>query len=342
MTIATNDKLLVFNCHEAWIYQLQLLQCPLDIIVNLRGRQVGGWDENMRPLPSGARIVEWADVLRNREPYRCIVTHNLTDLLDAKALSGPRILMLHETIEGAAREQSLAVPVSEFREVVARFMQLTGTYAVAVSHLKADSWGVANEVITSGADPSDYLPWRGDLPKGLRVANHIARRPHTLMWNFHEEAFRGVPVTIVGRNPEWEGIEPAQNWADLKEIFASHRFYIHTADPKLEDGFNMAVLEAMAAGLPVLGNRHPSSPIEHGVSGFLSDDPSELRSYAQSLLADRELARRMGAAAQNAVIAKFSSVHFQKKFSRAIERARTVWASRNAESKVAVKANSFR
>jgi hypothetical protein len=342
MQIAMNDRLLVFNCHEAWIYQLQLLQCPLDIIVNLRGRQVAGWDENMRPLPSRARLVEWPEVLRGRESYRCIVAHNLTDLLDARAVVGPRVLMLHETIEGAAREQSLAVPLSELREAVSRFVQLTGTYVVAVSKLKAESWGAANEVIASGADPDDYLPRSGDLPKGLRVANHIARRPHTLMWSFHEEAFRGLPVTIVGRNPGWEGVEPATNWAELKKTFARHRFYIHTADPTLEDGFNMAMLEAMAAGLPILGNRHPTSPIEHGVSGFLSDDPQQLRAYAQRLLADPALAARMGEAAKRTVSEEFSSAHFQRKFGRAIECAQKLHSKRNNRSHVAIKATSPR
>jgi glycosyltransferase involved in cell wall biosynthesis len=191
-------------------------------------------------------------------------------------------------------------------------------------------------------EPGDYLPWSGDLPAGLRVANHIARRPHTLLWSFHEEAFRGLPVTIVGRNPEWEGVSPAANWTDLKETFARHRFYIHTADPKFEDGFNMAMLEAMAAGLAVLGNRHPTSPIEHGVSGFLSDDPAELRAYAQRLLADRELAARMGAAAKKVVSEKFSSHHFQKNFERAIDRAQKLWRKRTDRSNVAVKATSVR
>lgn len=69
------------------------------------------------------------------------------------------------------------------------------------------------------------------------------------------------------------GVEAAKNWDNLKEMLQLHRFYIHTADPRYEDGVNMATLEAMAAGMPVLGNRHPTSPIEHGKSGFLSDNP---------------------------------------------------------------------
>jgi hypothetical protein len=284
----------------------------------------------MRPVPPDTRLLCWDEVLQNRESYVCIIAHNLTDLLDAKVLDAPRILMLHETIEGAAREQALSIPLPQFRQAVEQFVRVTNTYAVAISDLKAQSWQCASSVVPNSADAQDYLPWCGDIAKGLRVANHIARRPYTLLWNFHTEAFAGVPVTLVGRNPGWEGVEPAANWADLKETFRRHRFYVHTADPEMEDGYNMAMLEAMAAGLPVLGNRHPTSPIEHGVSGFLSNDPAELRGYAQRLLDDRELAGLMGRAAQDLMAKKFSGAKFRDGFGRAIECAQRLWRGRNA------------
>jgi glycosyltransferase involved in cell wall biosynthesis len=302
----------------------------LDIIVDLRGRETPGWDQKMRPVPPDARLVSWDEVLQNRESYGCIIAHNLTDLLDAKVFDAPRILVLHETIEGAAREQALSVPRHQFRDAVAQFVRLTGTHTVAVSELKARSWRCANDIVPSSANAEDYLPWCGDLAKGLRVANHVVRRPHTLLWNFHMEAFQEFPVTLVGRNPGWEGVKPAANWADLKETFRRHRFYIHTADPEMEDGYNMAMLEAMAAGLPVVGNRHPTSPIEHGVSGFLSNDPAELRGYARRLLDDRELAGRMGRAAQKLEADKFSGAKFREGFSLAIESAQRLWHERNA------------
>jgi glycosyltransferase involved in cell wall biosynthesis len=87
----------------------------------------------------------------------------------------------------------------------------------------------------------------------------------------------------------------------------------------------MASLEAMAAGLPVIGNRHPTSPIEHGVSGFLSDDPDELRKYAQMLLEDRDLAERMGQRARETVKERFSIKRFKEGFLRSIEIARQKW-----------------
>lgn len=334
-------RLLVFDCHEAWIYQLRALAQPLDIVVGLRGRHTDTWDQAMRPVPPNARLVRLEEVLQGGARYDCIITHNLTDLLDVKTLVGPRILVLHETLHGAALEQGAATSLDEFRNAVARFVQLTSAHPVAVSTLKRRSWGFAGEdadIVQAYADPSDYLPWRGDAARGLRVANHIDRRPRVILWDFHQRAFGGLPVTLVGHNPGMEGVRPSAGWADLKETFSRHRFYIHTADPALEDGYNMATIEAMAAGLPVLGNRHPTSPVKHGVSGFLSDDPAELRGFAERLLADRALAKEMGNAARESVKELFSVEKFAAKFRHAIGRAQRKWqqrGSRMAQQRIA-------
>jgi glycosyltransferase involved in cell wall biosynthesis len=322
---AMNDRLLVFDCHEAWVYQLRALPFPMDVVVGLRGREVDVWDEKMRPIPPNARLVRLEEALRNPIPYRCIVAHNLTDLLDAKALLGPRLLVVHETLDGALREQGSNISAQALREAVARYVRITGTHVVAVSKLKGRSWGFEDDIVPLSADPADYLPWKGDVACGLRVANYIHRRPAILLWDFHQQAFDGLPVRLVGRNDDMPGVHPSTNWHELKETFSRHRFYIHTADPLLEDGYNMATLEAMAAGLPILGNCHPTSPVEHGVSGFLSNDPAELRGYALLLLADRDLAMRMGRAAQEAARKCFSTTLFQQNFLRSLERALQKW-----------------
>jgi len=322
------ERILIFDCHEAWVYQLQALPCPMDIVVGLRGRHTDTWDENMRPLPSNGRLIRMEEALRNPQPYRCIVAHNLTDLLDAKSLQGPRLLVVHETLDGALQEQGSTVSAEELRTAVAKYAQMTGTHVVAVSKLKGQSWGFEEDVVPFSADPQNYLAWRGELACGLRVANHVHRRPKILLWDFHKRAFDGLPVTIVGRNADMPGVRPSNNWDELKQTFSQHRFYVHTADPLLEDGYNMATLEAMAAGLPVLGNCHPTSPVEHGVSGFLSDDPNELRGYALWLLADRELAGRMGQAARETIAKRFSGARFRQDFTRSMEMARAKWERR--------------
>jgi hypothetical protein len=320
-----NQRLLVFDCHEAWIYQLRSLDQPIDVVVGLKGRSTSGWDEAMRPVPPNARLVQLGEILAARPVYDCMLAHNLSDLLDVKTLAGPRLFVIHTTLDGILREQGSTTAPHEIRRTVAKYLRLTGAHAMAVSRLKGRSWGLDEDIVPFSADPADYFPYCGDLCCGLRIANNIRNKRQTLLWGFHQKAFAGLPLTLAGHNDDMPGVEPTRDWAQLKQMLSHHRFFVHTADPQLEDGYNMATLEAMAAGLPVLGNRHPGSPVEHGVSGFLSDDPAELRAYAMRLLEDRELAVRLGQAAQKTVAEKFSPDKFRTGLLQSIRTAQLKW-----------------
>jgi len=313
-----NGRLLVFNCHEAWVHQLRLLDRPIDVVIDLPGRHTRGWDESIRPVPPNARLIPLNDVLAAPETYDCIVAHNLTDLLDVRSLPGPRLMVIHLTLDGMFLEQNAKSDPSEFRRAVTNFLAQTNTHVVAVSQLKGCSWGFAENIVPLCIDPADYLPCQGDLAAGLRVSNFVLRRARTLFWDFHESAFAGLPVTLVGNNPELPGVLPSRDWNDLKHALSHHRFFIHTADPKLEDGYNTATLEAMAAGLPILGNRNPSSPITDGTDGFLSDNPAELRQAAELLLKDRALAAKMGVAARQTAQQRFAPAKFTTALTHAI------------------------
>ena len=325
------ERLLVFNCHEAWVYQLGGLDRPMDVIVGLSGRYRQTWDEQMRPVPANARIVTLDDVGACPEPYYCIIAHNISDLLDVKRLPGARLVVIHSTLEGRAREEHSDLPPEKLATMLHHYLALVGGHAVPCSALKAASWGLTDDVVPFAVDAADYPPHVGDTPAGLRISNHIKDRKHILMWDFHQAAFAGLPVTLVGHNPDnpdLPDVGAADSWDDLKAVLSRHRFYIHTARTDCEDGYNMATLEAMAAGLPVLGNRHPTSPIVDGVSGFLSDDPAELRQRAEQLLADGALAARLGQAARRTAVEKFPMARFHRDFAAAIETARRKHPSR--------------
>ena len=64
-----NKTLLVFNCHEVWVYQLGILGYNLDIIVGLKGRCKQTWDEQMRPVPPNSRLVTLAEALQSPTTY---------------------------------------------------------------------------------------------------------------------------------------------------------------------------------------------------------------------------------------------------------------------------------
>ncbi len=70
-------RLLVFNCHEAWVYQLGVLGYKLDIIVGLKGQYKKSWDQQMRPIPANSRLVSLSDALQSRSRYYCIITQGV-------------------------------------------------------------------------------------------------------------------------------------------------------------------------------------------------------------------------------------------------------------------------
>ena len=89
------------------------------------------------------------------------------------------------------------------------------------------------------------------------------------------------------------GFEP-----NVRELFSVSEALAH---PSHSEGFGLAILEAMAAGLPVVATRcgGPEEIVEDGVSGLLVPprSPRELESALRRLLTDREAARAMGQAA---------------------------------------------
>ncbi len=317
-------RLLTLNCHEAWVHQLGALPCRLDIIDGLPGRYTPAWDTRIRPVPANARLISLAEALAEQAPYHCLITHSMTDLLDVKTLASPRILILHNTLESRIKGHETSSP-QEVRTVLRDYLRRIGGHAVAISPMKGRSWGFASDIVPCGVDPGAYPPWSGEVACGLRVANQIEQKREILNWDLHIRAFQGMPVRIVGHNPEMAGVAPSDHWDHLKSLLQSHRFFLHTANPQLEDGYNMAMLEAMAAGLPVVGNRHPSSPIRHGVSGFLSDDPEELGHWGRQLLQDRSLAHTMGEAARRTVMERFSLSLFATRLQKSIRTARRQW-----------------
>jgi glycosyltransferase involved in cell wall biosynthesis len=86
---------------------------------------------------------------------------------------------------------------------------------------------------------------------------------------------------------------------ELEGLFATHDVFVM---PSLVEGFGLAYLEAMRAGLPVVGTANSALPdlLEPGSEGFIvaPGDSVGLATCIERYLADPRLARRMGAAAR--------------------------------------------
>lgn len=88
---------------------------------------------------------------------------------------------------------------------------------------------------------------------------------------------------------------------DLEAVYAQSKFAIC---PLIGGtGQQIKVVEAMAHGIPVviLRNVADSSPVEHGVNGFIANDADEFIEYTSRLYNSPDLCRQMGIAARETV-----------------------------------------
>jgi glycosyltransferase involved in cell wall biosynthesis len=134
-------------------------------------------------------------------------------------------------------------------------------------------------------------------------------------------AFPGLRLEIAGEGPARGELEQLVRslgiadsvvflgWqADLAPLFALWDVFVQSS---LEEGLPMALLEAMAAGLPAVATAVGGTPeiIDDGVNGWLvpAQDPAALAARVQELLQNREQQSAMGAAGCARVEAKFSA-----------------------------------
>ncbi len=316
-------KLLTFNAHESYVHALCQIGHQWDIIDGLPGRYTSVWDLRMRPIPSNARLIDSETALTTSKKYDCIIAHSIDDLLLVKTLQVPKILIIHVSLSGyLSQEKNPRYSQAKTQQVLKTYLQKIRALTVSVSEMKQKTWDVTGPIIPFYIDSAFFNGYSGHLASGLRVANQLLQKEQVLNLQAHTQIIGNLPLKIAGHNPELPGVTPAKGQSDLRELYRSHRFYLHTARFDYEDGYNTASLEAMATGMPVICNAHPSAPVINGISGFISDDFAELHQRVRQLLLDQPLAAKLGAEARNYVRESHSLKQFSDLWNEAIAQAR--------------------
>jgi glycosyltransferase involved in cell wall biosynthesis len=326
-------KILTFNSHQAYVYLLAKAIGPLDIVEPLaqNGKRLR-WLPRIRPLPEGCRLLapgEAKDNLR-RELYGLAICHNNQDLLDIKDYRLPKISVFHSTFTGRTMEEGHEADLGDFRRMVAKLLVYWGVKPIFVSSLKRRDWGIKGEVIKVPAPTDECFGYCGEIPRVLRVANHLKERDALLGYSIQEKILRGFPSDIVGLNPSLPSVEPASSWNDLKSMYRGYRVFLITNREGVEDGYNTATLEAMATGMPVISTKHSTSPVVDGYNGFISNDLSYLREKIKFLLRNRRAAISLGKYARRTVSQGFPFQAFIKGWQKAISTSRSAY-NRQAE-----------
>jgi L-malate glycosyltransferase len=222
--------------------------------------------------------------------------------------------------------------------------QSDGVTAVSASLREdtCDSLGISREiqVIPNFLDISRFRPLRvARADRSRKQLVHVSNFRPVKRIGALIEIFRRVrqqiPATLVlvGDGPEMPGakaqiaaagleqdVEYAGEVHDVVGLFAAADLFLL---PSATESFGLAALEAMACEVPVIASRVGGLPevIDDGINGFLHD-PDDLDGMVASavrLLTDDDLHRRIGRAAREVAVERFSADRVVPQYEAAYE-----------------------
>lgn len=187
----------------------------------------------------------------------------------------------------------------DYEDVLSRKDWALASYYRYTVDAIAQRYGVHVPLIELGVNRQTYSGWTGEDPVILTVVHSWAERG----WHHHvwAEATPGLPVRHVDHLAPGPG--GPLDFDRVREQMRRCRVYWHDG----ENEYTVALLEAMMTGAPIVTAAMPfvERHVEHGVNGFVSGDPAELREYCRMLLADRDLASRMGAESRRIALERY-------------------------------------
>jgi glycosyltransferase involved in cell wall biosynthesis len=291
---------------------------------------------------TGWALSSTSRVCRSAQRWRADLIHSNTILtpeggMAARRLELPHVWHLRELVGPGC-------PIRLGREgpPLGRYLAAHCSKLVANSHTAAahvSDWlprGLL-EVVPNGIDvdqfrPRSAGPSRNRIVVGMvgNLTSHVKK--HNLFVEAAARVDRSLPIEwrIYGHDPSRGGTIKGNAYVDdlhrriaragLSERFAWPGFVAHPADimsqldvlvhPADGESFGRIVVEAMAAGLPVVGVAAGgvAEIIDPGVTGLLAekDDPVALAACIETLVRDAARAQAMGAAGRQRAVEHYS------------------------------------
>lgn len=302
----TKDKynILTFDTHER--YQTQLCKTGHNFY-SFRYNDCKEWDtiyaskpSNYYTLPQNSIItgIDFDFILSQSKFGQFQVASNLKQLLNLPIIS---------------LEHTLPIP-SWPNEQLNQFKSMVGDFNVFISEYSIREWKmnckcsmIHHSIDTELFSPSPVKQDECENDYVLSVVNDFKNRDYCCNYSGWKRITSGLKVKLVGNNP---GIsEPAKNPQALAEEYRSAKVFLNTSTIS---PVPTSLLEAMACGCAVVSTATCMIPeiIQNGVNGFCSNNEVELREYIDELLADNKLCNKLGKAARQTVIEKFSEAKF--------------------------------
>lgn len=201
-------------------------------------------------------------------------------------------------------------------------------------------------VIYNGLDPEAYTRTDesvrlelqvGAAPVVVVVSNFIEYKGHRFFFEAWRDIIARCPRAVAvlagdgTTRPAWErwcrhaGLASSVRFVgarqDVPRLLAAADIYVH---PSLQEGYSNAVLEAMAASLPIVATAVGGNveAIEHEQTGLLvpAGNAAAIANAVNRLLANSAFAQRLGAAARSAVWRRHHISRMVREYERVYER----------------------
>lgn len=263
------------------------------------------WDERYRKKPSN---------------YHILSEQKIPDWLEIDVILSQQKFSHFPLLYPFSRQLQIGLvslehtqPTSNFRpEHVLEFNRMRGHINVFISEFSRKAWGFDesnSRVIKHCVNTDVFCPDKSvnKLPTIINVANDFVNRGNILGFPLWEKMVKGLDWVMVG---DTKGLSlSSKNQEDLVDKYRRSSIFLNctTYSP-----IPSVVMEAQACGLPVVSTDTAaiSEYVEHGVSGYLTNDEKEMRGYLEYLLSNPDVAEKMGNEGRRIMMEKFSLQKF--------------------------------
>lgn len=299
-------RLRVLTWHTHGSYLHYLTHAPHEFfVVSKPGRPPGyagvtghlPWGPNVHDLPaSEVRNTQLDCVLFQDDAQYLVDRHELLTNAQQKL---PKIYLEHDPPRRSPTDERHP---ADARDVLV--VHVTSFNALMWRHDRSPT-----RVIEHGVPAPKDAVYGGELPRGLVVVNHLARRGRRLGLDLFIAARERVPLDLVGMAAEEAGGVGEVRHDVLPQFSARYRFFFN---PIRYTSLGLAVIEAMMVGLPIVAvaTTEMSTVIENGETGYVDTSLQRLVDRMRELLAAPAEARRLGSAARAYALERFGIGRF--------------------------------
>jgi glycosyltransferase involved in cell wall biosynthesis len=288
-------RLNVLTWHTHGSYLHYLTQAPHEFFVVSKPGRPPGYAGVSGHLPWGDNVHDLPASEIPRQPLDCVLFQDDSqyaadrhELLTPAQRRLPQIYLEHDPPRADPTDE--LHPADDANVLV---VHVTSFNALMWRHERSPT-----RVIEHGVIAPNGVDYGGELPRGIVVVNHLARRGRRLGYDLFVAARDRVPLDLVGMAAEEAGGVGEIRHDALPAFAARYRFFFN---PIRYTSLGLAVIEAMMIGVPVVGfaTTELATVVKNGETGYVDTSLERLVERMRQLIASPAEARQLGRAARD-------------------------------------------